>query len=162
MRSHTLIPTAVFVALIAGCGEPPTPNLPGQRLHVVLVDTAPAPPQMFDGRCLIRAPAVSTEDAYHYNAEPAISTFLQIGESVMQCLDGKAEQIPESWAQPFFEQTLWFNLDGKCPPNVFGCYYPSNPTIDRSYITDLTPARAVPTTVGHEVWHAVAGYFHPQ
>ena len=152
--------------LLAACGsggegDPP----PGVPVKVVLSESTAAPPALVDDYCVVFTERPTAEEVANYNSGRVPDVFNHIGRSVRQCMDGTAQtylsQLPTS---TFFKQTLYINMDGTCLPGQSACYYPGNPTIDLvQTVLSLIPAiaeRQLNMLVGHEVWHAVVGYFH--
>ncbi len=121
---------------------------------------------MVGDECVVFTEVPSADEAARYTQGRVPDIFEQIGASIRRCMDGEAEsylaQVPEQLL--FYRDTLYINLDGTCPPNSSGCYYPNNPTIDLlQTVLSLIPSIAriqLDRLLGHEVWHAVAGSFH--
>lgn len=134
----------------------------GQRVDLVIVEASEAEPASVDGRCVVFMPKIPAEAAFNYTEEPTVSWFRHLGYSVIDCLEDRASLYLTQHAQPFFDSPLWINRDGTCPPGAVGCYYPSNPTIDRvqAQIEDRHEHYEA-QLIGHEIWHAVAGRYHP-
>lgn len=158
---------SAFVACGGGGGGDAIDPPPGEPVKIALVESTPAPPAIVGDECVVFTEIPSDEEVYRYTQGRVPDIFEQIGASVRQCMDGEAQpylsQVPER--QLFFRDTLYINLDGSCPPNSSGCYYPNNPTIDLlQTVLSLIPAIAriqLDRLLGHEIWHAVAGSFHP-
>lgn len=143
-------------------GEPP----PGVPVQLVLVESTAAPPAQIDGQCVVftERPQAQELSNYQWGRVPAV--FEQVGSSVRRCMEGDAASYLSALPTTvFFEQQLFINLDGRCPPGYSGCYYPDNPTVDLlQTVLSLIPAvaeRHLDMLVGHEIWHAVDGHFHP-
>jgi hypothetical protein len=160
-----LFATATFAALV-GCGgsgggaATEDPKL--RALDVQLVDSTPADPAWINGSCVIFAPRLNAVDLLVYWLDPAQSTMTHIGYSMRRCIDGHAEPYVSSW-DPFFVQTVWIDVDGDCPTGV-SCYWPSSSVImlDQTAIASRErTADFVDSLLGHELYHAIAGYYHP-
>lgn len=137
----------------------------GVPVTMMLTESAPLAPAMVDGTCVVFTPILSAEESSHYLAEAVRHVFEHIGESIRTCMDGDAlSYLGTLPASHFFQDTLFINLDGTCPAGSSGCYWPGNPTVDRAqthWPTDPVAAdKLLSGLVGHEVWHAVAGFYH--
>ena len=137
----------------------------GVAVTMMLSESAPLPPAMVDGTCVVFTPVLSAQESSEYLSERTRKMFEHIGQSLRTCMDGKAlSYLGTLPASPFFQDTLFINLDGTCPAGASGCYWPGNPTIDRAqtrWPTDPVAAdQLVSGLVGHETWHAVAGWYH--
>jgi hypothetical protein len=165
---------ALACALLAGCGNAqgtndkqlPEADPPGAPVNLMLSDSEPAPPARVGDVCVVFAPDLPAAEVWYYQLGRVPAVFQHIGDSIRSCMAGTAAPyLGELPATHFYEQLLFINLDGSCPIGASGCYWPLNPTIDRAQTTwALDPAAAdaqVSTLVGHEVWHAVAGNYHP-
>lgn len=157
-----------FLALplaIAGCGGGGNDAVVDSKLrglNVHLVDSSSAPPALVDGTCVIFAPRLNALDLLSYWLNPSMSVMTHIGESMMACLDGTARPYVSNWT-PFFRQTVWIDDDGDCPVGV-SCYWPSSAVIMLDQTEIASKSRApefVASLFGHELYHAVAGYYHP-
>jgi hypothetical protein len=152
--------------LLAGCSGSDGPTPVGVPVKVLLSEGTPAPPALVNGECVVFTVHPTAEQVYAYQTAPVPDIFAHIGDSIRQCMSGTAQpylgDIPQSY---FYRATLYFNLNGSCPPHSSGCYYPNNPTVDQIQTHWLpTAAQAdwqLSAIIGHEVWHAVAGSFHP-
>jgi hypothetical protein len=146
----------------SGCGPKQDFSADGELVRLLLVEGPPASALIHEGTCVVQTNRLTPDEAYHYGLSPAPDVFRHIGESIAACLDGTATVDYSGGFQPFFRQDLWINYDGVCQPEAVACYYPSNPTIDRAQAFAVERAEYFEAQlVGHEVWHAVAGRFHP-
>lgn len=163
-RSAAAALAAVFfvVACGGGGGAPP----PGVPVNLILAESTSAPPALVNGQCVVFTERPQADELSNFQSGRVPAVFEHVGLSVRSCMDGNAatylSAAPDSI---FFEQRLFINLDGTCPQGYSGCYYPGNPTVDLlQTVFSLIPSiaeRHLNMLVGHEVWHAVAGHFHP-
>lgn len=136
------------------------PELKG--LDVSLVDSSAAAPAWVAGTCVIFAPRLNAVELLVYWLDPALSVMTHIGQSMQDCIDGKAQPYVASW-DAFFEQTVWIDRDGDCPNGV-SCYWPNSAVImldPPAIATRERPEDFIASLLGHELYHAVAGYYHP-
>ncbi len=160
--------TLVLLLVVTGCtesgGTDPAASADAKLrgLDVELVDASPAAPALVNGTCVIFAPRLNAVELLLYWLDPAISAMTHIGASMQQCLSGEAEPYVTSW-KAFFGQTVWIDNDGDCPTGV-SCYWPGSAVImlDQATITERErPDDFIASLLGHELYHAVAGYYHP-
>lgn len=139
-----------------------------QPQEIALVSGAPSV-GVHDGICVIRTdlPVDVTNPDQH---GPKLE---HIGESVFKCLNGAVTSTAEL-GQPFYQEQLWFKINGQCPDNYYGCFSHDCRTIETnlSHIggncPDGTPMdnwdqacwQQFHAVLGHEIMHGWLGRFH--
>ena len=153
-------------ALLAGCDDC---DLSGYApLRVQMISAAPAPPTTWEG-C-----AVYTDIPHDGDPDSHGEALRHIGQSVYECLTGKAVQAKATGAA-FYDERLNFRIDGECAHQWHGCIEFNCNTVDIE-LARIGPSigRDCPemaqwdeacwtqfyTSLGHEVAHGWLGKFH--
>lgn len=138
----------------------------GTPVKMALVDSGtPALPALAGDTCVVYMTRPSADQVWTYLVAPVPDIFAWLGGSIRYCMAGQVQAALGDVPASFYSATLYIDTDGHCPAGDGACYYPNNPTVDQTQ----TPLSSDPDTaqwqlnnaVGHEVWHAVAGNFHP-
>ena len=138
-------------------------------LRVQMISAAPAPPTTWEG-C-----AVYTDIPHDGDPDSHGEALRHIGQSVYECLTGKAVQAKAA-GTAFYSERLHFRIDGKCPAKdgftYYGCFREECNKIDTelAHIGAGCPAGMdnwneacwgqFYTVLGHEVAHGWLGSFH--
>jgi hypothetical protein len=138
----------------------------GTPVKLALVDSpAPALPAQSGDTCVVYTLRPTADQAWNYTVAPVPDIFAWIGGSIRMCMAGTAQAASGNVPASFYQATLYIDLNGSCPAGDGACYYPLNPTVDQAQTHWSSDAAAadwqLDNAVGHEVWHAVAGNFHP-
>ena len=157
-------------AVLAGCDDC---DLSGYTpLRVQLVEAAPAPPTTWDG-C-----AVYTDIPHDGDPDSHGEALRHIGQSVYECLTGKAVQA-KATGTAFYDERLNFRIAGECPDKpgftYYGCFREECSTIDTN-LAHIGPQQECIgvamadwqetcwaqfyAVLGHEVAHGWLGEFH--
>lgn len=168
----TLVPIMlVGMAGLAVVGCDDGCNLKGfQPQEIALVSASPYV-AMDGGVCVIGTDLpvdVVNPDAYGQQLR-------HIGESVYACLKGTITTTTENYT-PFYQENLWFRINGDCPSGYYGCFIFDCRTIETS-VGHIGPQSVCPAgtpmdqwtdacwtqfykVIGHEVMHGWLGRFH--
>jgi len=138
----------------------------GMPVKLALVDSSsPALPAQLGDTCVVYTRHPTADEVWNYTVAPVPDIFAWIGGSIRMCMAATAPAGTGGIPAGFYQATLYIELNGSCPAGDGACYYPLNPTVDPAqtqWSGDAATADwQLDNAVGHEVWHAVAGNFHP-
>lgn len=155
----------VSLLLITSCGREAvdsidTPDF--KRVEVSLVDGPIAPPVSIDGVCVIQAPKLNAVQLLLYWLDPALSVMKHIGNSIERCSRGEATPTVGRW-NSFFDTRIDISYRGDCPGTAYSCFLqPDLIVLDPEAISSKEqPEGFVASLIGHELYHAIAGNYHP-
>ncbi len=179
-RLHNVLAVATFA--VYGCGQGGSDGVRDlaqemgwDGLAVKVVDVGYlAEPGLFDGICVI---GIQPPDAVELSGTiwpDQAPVFRHIGESVDQCLTGAAASVFSlpSYSQVYLDQYIHIDFDADeedCGAQIVGgCYlaWADLAVILPERLSELVSKEVSydaleAVVVGHEIWHMVAGDFHP-